>query len=149
MLSKLWSHKIELLLVFVLTLLFVLIRVYQKTLFYDPFLTYFEYDYLYKPFPKYDSKLLYLNLIYRFGLNSLVSIGVIYVFFKNKSFLKLSILVYLTSLMILLLLFYIVVNSTTYSNYQYLFYVRRFLIQPLHVMLLVPAFYFQKKHVHL
>lgn len=142
-----FNHKKELFTVSGMVILFALIRSYQKILFYDPFLVYFEHDYLYKAFPEYNAIVLYVNLIYRYCLNSIISVVIIYVIFKNISFLKLAALIYLVALIVLLLLFGLAVNYTTYDNYQYLFYVRRFLIQPLLVMLLVPAFYFQKKHV--
>lgn len=140
-------HKKDILVVIGLVIVFAVIRMYQRDLFYDPFLDYFEYDYLYKDFPEFDGFLLCLNYMFRYGLNSLVSLIILYVLFKNRSYIKLAVIIYMLALIVLLVLFALTVNFTTFENYQFLFYIRRFIIQPLLVLLLIPAFYFQKKHI--
>ncbi len=141
------KHLNDILKVIGLVVFFALIRGFQRKLFYDPFLDYFEDDYLTKPFPDYDGLRLYGHLIFRYVLNTIVSLVILMVLFKNKSFIKLSILLYSLSLVVLLVAFYLMLRYTTYESYQYLFYVRRFLIQPVIVILLIPAFYYQKKFV--
>lgn len=147
MLKVLFYNIKPVLLTVMLVGLFAVIRMYQSDLFYDPFLEYFEYDYLYKDFPDYDGFLLYFNYLFRFGLNSLISLIILYVLFKNKSFFKLALVIHVVAIVVLLILFAAAVQFTTYENYQFLFYIRRFIIQPLLVLLLIPAFYFQKKHI--
>jgi exosortase F-associated protein len=145
--KTLLRHKKDIFKVLGLVVFFALIRNYQHVLFYDPLLDYFEYDYLYKDYPFYEPAKLYGHLIFRYVLNSLVSLTMLNVLFKNTSYFKFAIVLYVGALALLLFLFFIAINFTTYENYQFLFYIRRFIIQPLLVLLFIPAFYFQKKHV--
>lgn len=130
--------------VFILMLLFALvsIRFFETKLFYDPFLSFFKSDFQNKPLPEYDSFKLYLNLFFRYFLNSIISLGIIYILFRSKSILKLSFWLYLLFFIILIVLFFI--ETTFFKDYLLLFYTRRFLIQPLFLILFIPAFYYQK-----
>ena len=88
---------------------------------------------------------LYLNLIFRYFLNTLISLAILQVLYHKKAYLKLALVFYSISLVCLLIAFSIAINFTDFKDYQYLFYIRRFLIQPLLLLLLIPAFYYQKK----
>ncbi len=145
MLKTLNKHKIDFLWTTLLVVLFALIRTFENELFYDPFLDYFKRTYLYEPFPKYDSVQLYLNLIFRYSLNTVISLAILQVLFHKKAYLKLALAFYSVSLVLLLIAFSLALNFTDFKDYQYLFYIRRFLIQPLLLLLLIPAFYYQKK----
>lgn len=147
MLKKLHKHFINICITLVLVALLALIRLFQNQLFYDPLITYFKYQYHYSEFPEYDPIRLYLHLIARYGLNSTISLGIIYVVFRKKAFVKLAAVLYIIALIILLICFQLCIQFISSADYQYLFYVRRFLIQPLLVMLFIPAFYYQKKFV--
>ena len=131
----------------VLTLFFmlILVRAYAKQLFYDPFITYFKDDYLHQAIPNYDAIKLYLNIAFRYLLNSIISIGVIYLLFQ-KQFLKFSLQFYGIAFMILMILLVIVLQFHLFKSYLPLFYLRRFLIHPIFVLLLIPAFYYQKNN---
>ncbi|MBF2082162.1 exosortase F system-associated protein, partial [Flavobacterium psychrophilum] len=48
-------------------------------------------------------------------------------------------------LVLLMIGFYIVLNFFDESQKTILFYIRRFIIQPIFILLFIPAFYFQKK----
>lgn len=145
MLKTLNKHKIDFLWTALLVVLLVLVRTFEKQLFYDPFLAYFKRDYLYQDFPEYDSIQLYLNLIFRYILNTLISLAILKILFHKKAYLKLALAFYSVSLVLLLIAFSLAINFTDFTDYQYLFYIRRFLIQPLLLLLLIPAFYYQKK----
>lgn len=145
MLKILNKHKIDFLWTALLVVLLALVRTFENQLFYDPFLMYFKSDYLYQDFPKYDSIQLYLNLIFRYFLNTIISLAILQVLYHKKAYLKLALVFYSISLVCLLIAFSIAINFTDFKDYQYLFYIRRFLIQPLLLLLLIPAFYYQKK----
>lgn len=145
MLKTLNRHKIDFVQTIFLVALLASVRAFEQDLFYDPFLEYFRRDYLYKAFPDYNSVQLYLNLIFRYILNSAISLLILKVLFHKKAYIKLAAVLYLASLILLLIAFWVAVNYSDYSNYQYLFYIRRFLIQPLLLILFIPAFYYQKK----
>lgn len=122
---------------------FVLIRFYENDWFYDPFLNYFKGDYQNQPFPEFENGKLFFHLFFRYFLNTLLSLGMIYVLFKNKEFIKISSVLYLIFFIILISVFFYLSNFS--DNNFVLFYVRRFLIQPLFLLLFLPAFYFQLK----
>lgn len=137
-------HKyLRFFLVGILFFSFLMIRIFEDNLFYDPFIKYFKNDYLYQGFPKYDTLKLYLNLIMRYTINGIISIFIIYLLFK-KEFLKFSIWFYFLIGLILFLALTLLLNIDV-EDYKPFFYVRRFIIQPLFILLLLPAFYYQKQ----
>lgn len=125
--------------------LLVLIRAFENQLFYDPFLNFFKNDYLQSNIPEYNAWLLFLNHIFRYALNMLVSLGIIYIAFENKHVLKFSLGLYMVAFVILVSLYFYLIQHNLAEDYLLTFYVRRFLIQPLFVLILLPAFYYQRK----
>ncbi|MBP9793523.1 MAG: exosortase F system-associated protein [Flavobacterium sp.] len=140
------DHKIrKRILVVLLVLLLVAIRAFESVLFYDPFIVYFKSEFSQLPYPKFNSTLFFLNLIFRYVLNGIVSLAIIYVIFKDVSMVKFSVLLLCLFLMMLLFLMFSILNYCDESHQILLFYVRRFLIQPIFLLLFLPAFYYQKK----
>ena len=133
-------------LLFVLFFLLVLIRVFEDQLFYDPYLMFFKNDYLYIDNPRREVFKLSVYSTLRYVLNSLISLSIIYVFFKDKTMVKFSVAVYIIAYIILLLLFLFFVINPKQENYYIFFNIRRFLIQPLILLLLLPALYYYKQH---
>lgn len=131
--------------IIILVILLVLVRVFQEQLFYDPFLDFFKGEnHEGKPLPAYNTVNLFLGLLFRYFVNAVLSMGIIYIFFKDRAVLKVSAILYLGLFILLAGLFFIILNATE-PNTMILFYVRRFIIQPLFLMLFVPAFYYQGK----
>lgn len=124
--------------------LLILVRAFASNLFYDPFIEYYKNDYLYQAIPKIDSVKLFTSLLFRYLLNSIISIGIIFLLFKNQ-FIKFTIQFYIIAFIILasLLLWLFTIE---FPNQMILFYIRRFLIHPIFVLLLIPAFYYQKQN---
>lgn len=131
-----------LLLIFVL----VLMRFFESDLFYDPFTTYFKTEFSSQPYPFYNLSKLVFNWVVRFILNSLISIGVIYVIFENYSMVKLTSLLLLSFLVILIAVAIILLIFFDHNQAMTFFYIRRFLIQPLFLILFIPGFYYQRKN---
>lgn len=146
MLNKIVTHPVQLLLASVLVFCLVLVRFYEEVLFYDPFLAYFKSDFNNLPLPVFNTFLLILNLLSRYGLNMLLSLGLLYVIFKDVTMIRFSFFLYLIAFVLLLFLFFSVIYFYGAENNFLLFNVRRFLIQPIFVLLFIPAFYFQKQH---
>ncbi|AOZ99724.1 exosortase F system-associated membrane protein [Flavobacterium commune] len=146
MLNKIVAHPVQLLLASVLVFCLVLVRFYEEVLFYDPFLAYFKSDFNNLPLPVFNTFLLILNLLSRYGLNMLLSLGLLYVIFKDVTMIRFSFFLYLIAFVLLLFLFFSVIYFYGAENNFLLFNVRRFLIQPIFVLLFIPAFYFQKQH---
>lgn len=146
MLNKMYSRVLKLAAVVTLLLCFVLVRFNENILFYDPFLAYFKGDFNNQPLPEFDVFLLILNLLFRYGLNMLISLGLIYVIFKDWMMIQFSFFLYLIAFAVLLLSFFLVIYFYGAENNFLLFNIRRFLIQPIFVLLFIPAFYFQKQN---
>lgn len=126
--------------------LLLLIRAYESVLFYDPLLEFFKMDYKTTPLPEMDEFSLALGVAFRYFLNAVVSLAILWLVFWDKGILKLSGIIYLVLFLVFLVIFMIVVNTSEGTGDQLvLFYVRRFLIQPLFLLILLPAFYFQKR----
>ena len=138
------SRWIKILLVFVGFALLVLVRLYEDSLFYDPLLKFFKTDHTTQPLPAIETGKLILNTVLRYLINSAISIGVIWIIFQKKSVLKFSIVLYGILLLLLMTAFFILLQTSEAGQHLPLFYVRRFLIQPLFLLLLLPAFYLQR-----
>lgn len=128
----------------VLVMLLVLVRYFETRLFYDPLMDFFSSDYLQNKVPHFESSGLLLNVFYRFLLNSLISLGIIYVAFLDKNILRFSVYLYMLLFLIASPLFMFLIFTIENQNFLALFYVRRFLIQPLFVIILLPAFYYYR-----
>lgn len=122
----------------------VLIRFFENELFYDPYLTFFHNDYLYIDSPRRELVKLTLFATLRFVMNTAISLGILYVVFKDKSVVKFSGLVFIAAYVILISLFLYFVIHPKQEDYYIFFNIRRFLIQPLLLILLLPAFYYHK-----
>ena len=127
-----------------LFLLLVMVRAFANDLFYDPFIEYFKNDYLQKPVPNFSGSKLLIDLFFRYSLNSLISLVVIYVAFLNRSFLIFAIKFYIIAFIILIITFFIILKGELAHGYLFAFYIRRFIIHPLFVLLLLPAFYYKQ-----
>jgi len=146
MLKKLLNHKVRIILAVLLVLLLVLIRAYEDSLFYDPFLNYFKNDYYNLPLPKIDNVLLFIGLFFRYFLNSIISLAIIFVLFKDIEAVKFASILYLMFFVILVIAFFFVLSFFNETNKMTLFYIRRFLIQPIFLLLFLPAFYYQRQN---
>ena len=129
----------------ILACLLVLIRAFENTLFYDPLLEFFKADYKILPLPIMDLFALQASIAFRFFLNTLISFGILWLVFRDSEIIKLSVILYVILFAVFFIAFsFIVYTSEGSGDHMILFYVRRFLIQPLFLLILIPAFYFQK-----
>jgi len=116
-----------------------------ENIFYDPLQDFFESDYLNNKLPAYNQTKLLLHLFFRYLLNAIISIGIIWFAFRNKAYVRFSLVFYSITFVALLIAFVLLSQRANSDSYINLFYARRFIIQPLFVLLLVPAFYYQEK----
>ena len=77
MLKKLLNNKIKFFVLFLLVLVLASIRIFEKSLFYDPFLDYFKADFTNLPLPIADKLNLSLSLFFRYFLNAIISVAFI------------------------------------------------------------------------
>ncbi|TGD56952.1 exosortase F system-associated membrane protein [Flavobacterium humi] len=142
MLQKLLNNKILIAQLFFLIGLLAMVRAFEHQLFYDPFLDYFKGEST-LPYPQTDSLRLYLSLFLRYCLNTVISLVILYVVFKDVALVRFSAVLYGIFFVVLLVGFYGCLNYCDESCRMVLFYIRRFLIQPLFILLFLPGFYFQ------
>lgn len=124
--------------------LLLLVRVFENRLFYDPYLTFFENDYLYMDSPRLEVFKVTLFTAYRYVINTVISLSILYLFFKDKSIIKFSVVVYAVGFIVLISLYLYFVIHPKKEDYYIFFNIRRFLIQPIFLLLLLPAFYYHK-----
>ena len=144
--KQLLNHKLRIALAMMLVLLLVLIRTYEDSMFYDPFLSYFKTDYYNLPLPEIKNIKLFFGLVFRYFLNSSISLAIIYVLFKDIEAVKFASILYLIFFTLLILALFFVLSFFGETNKMILFYIRRFLIQPIFLLLFLPAFYYQKQN---
>ena len=144
MLKNLLRHKLRIVLVALLILVLALVRMYEDQLFYDPMLSYFKSNFLLSPLPEIDQVRMFFNLAMRYFFNTIPSLLIIYTVFKKAELVKFAQLLYVMFFVILIMSFLLVYNYFPESKMT-LFYLRRFLIQPLFLLLFIPAFYFQER----
>ena len=145
MLQILRNNKLKAVLIIVLITLLLLIRAFEAKLFYDPFLDYFKSVYYNLPIPEINNFELFTGLFLRYFLNSSISLAIIYVLFKDVDAIKFAAILYLIFFIILVAAFFFILLNNGEANKMGLFYIRRFLIQPLFLLLFLPAFYYQKQ----
>lgn len=131
-------------LVFLVLVFLVLIRWFQNDLFYDPYLSFFKNDFLYLDAPKVEVFKLTAFTSLRYVINTILSLTVIKLLLKDNSIIKFSVVLYSIAYVLLLILFLYFVLNPKQENYYLLFNIRRFLIQPVILIILLPAFYYYK-----
>ncbi|RKR09731.1 exosortase F-associated protein [Flavobacterium sp. 90] len=146
MLDNLKEHKLKILVSILVVFCFGVIRAFEDQLFYDPFLDYFKEEFKNLPFPEVDSFKLFGGLFLRYILNSTLSLILIYTLFQDKEILKFSTYMYGFFLVLLFVMFFVIIEYFPDANWL-LFYVRRFIIQPIFVLLFIPAFYYQQQNL--
>ncbi|WP_282072716.1 exosortase F system-associated membrane protein [Polaribacter atrinae] len=135
---------IKIALAILLFLLLFVVRSASSNLFYDPLMEYFKNDYLYKNIDQIDVWRLMLHMLYRYVLNSVITLGLIWVLFERKDYLKFSTFFLMIAFVLLMVIFMILIRDNFEGGYLLPFYIRRFIIHPLFLLILLPAFYYQK-----
>ncbi|MBJ7879062.1 exosortase F system-associated membrane protein [Gelidibacter salicanalis] len=138
------TNVVKMVVLLVLFGMLILIRAFENELFYDPYLTFFKNDYLYIDNPRREVLKLTLFTALRYFLNSVISLGILYLFFKERGVVLFSMLIYGVALVILLLFYLYFVINPNQDDYYIFFNIRRFLIQPLLLLILLPAFYYNQ-----
>lgn len=123
----------------------ILVRAFETQLFYDPFLAFFKGDFYNKEFPDYDLARVILNVASRFLLNSILSILIIWFLFWNKQYVKYACYILIGFFIVLLPIYIICIENQFQLGENFGFYIRRFLIQPYLLLILIPAFYYHQQ----
>ncbi|CCB70131.1 exosortase F system-associated membrane protein [Flavobacterium branchiophilum] len=139
------KNNIKIVYVMICILGIIAVRVFENQWFYDPLIHYFKNDFYNNPIPNMDQMALYFGLTLRYFCNSLLSIIILFLVFKDLNLTKFSAILYLFFYILLIITFFTLLHFDANNQKMFLFYVRRFLIQPIFLLLFLPAFYYQKK----
>lgn len=139
------TNKKNIAIVSVLIFVLILVRAFESILFYDPFLKFFHGEIQNKPLPEYDGYKLFFGLFFRYLMNSVITVLILYLLFKEASIVKLTSFLLIVFFLMLMTTLFLILNFSSQPDYLFVFYIRRFLIQPLFLILFVPAFYYQRK----
>lgn len=144
--NKIIKHKFKIIIAIFIVICLGVVRAFEKQLFYDPFLIYFDSDFKSLPFPEVDFFKLFEGLLFRYVLNTFLSVALIYTLFKDTEIIKFTVFLYLFFLVILFGMFFLTLKCYPEGSWL-LFYIRRFIIQPIFVLLFIPAFYYQRQNL--
>ena len=123
----------------------VSVRFLEDKIFYDPFLEFFKADYKVAQVPDFIWGKLMLNHFFRFALNLIFSAIVVHFMFLNKKWTIQAVFL----MAVAFLFFFPIYLWCLYSKMEigslFTFSVRRFVIQPIILLLIIPIFYYRKK----
>jgi exosortase F-associated protein len=121
------------------------VRLLENDLFYDPFIDYFKSNFQLQSLPELHKGLYLISTVSRYLINLLFTVFTIWLLYRSKEFVKATLWVHLFSFIILIAAFFILVALDDEWVKMTLFYIRRFLIHPILLFILVPGFYFISK----
>lgn len=127
-----------------LVTLLVVIRMFEHDLFYNVLLDFFKENHSTSALPEFDLMKLVGSVSLRYLLNTIISIAILWVVFQERSVVKISAILYSFFFIALMSAFLVLIQFSEAGQHLTLFYVRRFLIQPIFLLILLPAFYFHK-----
>ncbi|WP_370629708.1 exosortase F system-associated protein [Flavobacterium sp. NKUCC04_CG] len=129
--------------IIICVVLLALIRYFETTLFYDPFLLFFKGHFQNAPLPHIEYTRLIGNYIFRYALNSSLSLLIIYLCLQDRLAIRFSAWMYLFLLGLLLALFCSVLWLFKEPDKMFIFYIRRLLLQPVFLLLFLAGFLYQ------
>lgn len=121
------------------------IRGVEDSIFYDPFLSYFKSADQTAVFPEFEWVKLIVSYLFRFLLNTFFSLLIIRNLFQNKEWTKQAFLLIALIFVIVFPIYLFCISDKFQIGYLFSFYIRRFVIQPLTLLLIIPIFYYRKK----
>ncbi|MGZ5263642.1 MAG: exosortase F system-associated membrane protein, partial [Kaistella sp.] len=123
----------------------IAVRMVEEDLFYDPFLDYFQTANKHATFPVFEWPKLIINYIFRFALNLILSALIVHFIFRNKEWTVQAVVLILLVFAITFPIYFYCIYTQFEIGYLFSFYMRRFVIQPLILLLIIPLFYYRKQ----
>lgn len=139
------TKTVKIALVSILFLALIFVRSIAPKIVYDPFMEFFKNDYLLAAFPSVKMDKLFAYLFFRNLTNTLISLGIIYLFFQKRQLIIFSIKFYAITFVVLSIAYLLLLRTEFSSGYLLAFYIRRMLIHPIFLLILLPAFYYQQR----
>ena len=120
------------------------VRILENKIFYDPFLDYFQDANTGQVFPNFVWAKLVLNYVFRFTANSFFSLLIVHFLFQNKNWTVQALVLLVMVFAITFPVYLFCIGNRFEIGYLFSFYMRRFVIQPIVLLLIIPLFYFRK-----
>lgn len=120
------------------------VRILESQLFYDPFLEYFKHSGNGKIFPEVNWWPMTAGYLFRFLLNFIFSLVIVQFLFQKKAWTLQAAVLILLVFLIVFPIYLICIHNHFEIGEMFVFYIRRFVIQPLTLLLIVPLFYYRK-----
>lgn len=120
------------------------VRVVESDLFYDPFQVYFKSANKNAIFPVFEWVPLIFNYVYRFLLNLSLSALIVHLLFLNKKWTFQAVILMVLVFALTFPIYLYCISTKFEIGYLFSFYMRRFVIQPLILLLIIPIFYYRK-----
>ena len=121
------------------------VRMLEDQIFYDPFLNYFHEADKNSTFPEFEWVKLIVGHVFRFLLNLFFSCVIIRFLFKNKEWTVQGAILISIIFAITFPIYLYCIYDRFEIGYLFSFYMRRFVIQPLILLLIVPLFYYRRQ----
>ena len=121
------------------------VRILEDQIFYDPFINYFHIANKRAHFPDFEWFKLIIHYVLRFGFNLILSAIIIHFIFKNKDWTIQAVILMLIIFAITLPIYLYCIDTKFEIGYLFSFYIRRFVIQPLILLMIIPLFYYRKQ----
>nr|WP_314493760.1 exosortase F system-associated protein [uncultured Chryseobacterium sp.] len=125
----------------------IAVRMMEDRIFYDPFLNYFHEANKNIPFPEFEWGRLVIGYLFRFILNLFFSCVIIHFLFKNKEWTVQGAVLISIIFAITFPIYLFCIYDRFETGHLFSFYMRRFVIQPLILLLIVPLFYYRRNIV--
>lgn len=133
----------KILLIGFLVMLLAMVRMFEYQFLYDPFMYFFE-----NAFRNHERLLftqeMFFNVFLRFLINTVISLTILYVAFRDMGIIKFSGVIYALFFIILFPSFVYLMQNVQPDDYLAAFYVRRFLAHPVLILILLPAFFYNR-----
>ena len=123
----------------------VSVRFLEDKIFFDPFLEFFKADYKVAQVPDFIWGKLMLSHFFRFALNLIFSAIVVHFMFLNKKWTIQAVVLMAVAFLFFFPIYLWCLYSKMEIGYLFTFSVRRFVIQPIILLLIIPIFYYRKK----
>ncbi len=138
------NKSIRYLFVFFLLLLLIAVRFFEYRFFNDHLLDFFNYSYLTDALPEVSFYKVFSVISLRYWINTFLSILILRLLFPQKNLVQFLLILYAAAFVVLGLFFIYEWYHYQAGEYLYLFYVRRLLIQPVLLFILIPALLFHR-----
>lgn len=122
----------------------IAVRALEEKIFYDPFLAYFHEADKNIPFPYFEWGPMIMSYLFRFGLNLFFACVILFFWFKNRKWAIQGAVMIGIVFAITFPIYLYCIYTRFETGYLFSFYMRRFVIQPLILLLIIPMFYYRR-----